>query len=146
MPGVILPATPRGGSRRAGAALLALVAAVLVAAPLFDALTDRLWSAFAAGRGERSDFPELCGVKLIFGIPCPFCGGFRATAALGRGDPFAAFRWNPGVVLLHGWLAATGALLVLRKTPPWFRAGGTALAAGLAALAANWAYLLFAGR
>lgn len=146
MPGVILPAPPRGGPRRAGAALLALVAAVLVAAPLLDALTDRLWAAFSAGGGERSDFPELCGIKLIFGIPCPFCGGFRATAALGRGDLSGAFRWNPGVVLLHGWLAATGALLVRRKTPPWFRAGRAALAAGLTALAANWAYLLFVGR
>lgn len=141
-----LPAPPRGGPRRAGASLLALVAAVLVAAPLFDALTDRLWAAFAAGRGGPSDFPELCGVKVLFGIPCPFCGGFRATAALGRADLPEAVRWNPGVVLLHGWLAATGALLVLRKTPPWFRPGRAALAAGLAALAANWAYLLFAGR
>ena len=146
MPVVILLGTPRSGERRAGAALLALVAAALVAAPLFDALTDRLWAAFAAGRGGPSDFPELCGVRVVFGIPCPFCGGFRATAALGRGDPVGAFRWNPGVALLHGWLAATGALLVLRKTPPWFRAGRAALAAGLAALAANWAYLLIVGR
>lgn len=146
MPGVIPPATPRSGERRAGAALLALLAAALVAAPLLDALSDRLWAAFAAGRGGPSDFPELCGVKVVFGIPCPFCGGFRATAALGRGDFFGAFRWNPGAALLHGWLAATGALLVVRKTPPWFRAGRAALAAGLAALAANWAYLLIVGR
>lgn len=34
------------------------------------------------------------------GIPCPFCGGTRATLALARGDVAAAWSWNPVVPLL----------------------------------------------
>lgn len=34
------------------------------------------------------------------GIPCPFCGGTRATLAFVRGDVAAAWSWNPVVPLL----------------------------------------------
>lgn len=40
------------------------------------------------------------------GIPCPFCGGTRATLALARGEVTAAWSWNPVVPLLALVVAA----------------------------------------
>lgn len=90
----------------------------------------------------------LCAVKALSGVPCPFCGGVRATAALGRGALPQAFTWNPAVVLLHLGLLASGIPLVAGATPPWFAPGRQrwVFRAVTVTLLANWVYLVAAGR
>jgi hypothetical protein len=71
------------------------------------------------------------------GIPCLTCGSTRALLALARFDVGAAFSWNP--------LAAAGAALAGRgvETPRPTPALRAALAL---AVAANWVFLVAAGR
>ena len=90
----------------------------------------------------------LCGVKALSGLPCPFCGGVRATAALGRGALLEAFAWNPAVTLLHAGMLTSGAVLVLGRTPPWLTPERQRLVfrAVLVILLANWLYLVAVGR
>lgn len=120
-------------SRHQGLALLALSAISLgVAAILRD---------FA---------PEvtLCGVKALLGLPCPFCGGVRATASLGRGALAEAFAWNPAVVLLHAGMLTSGLALMVGATPPWLAPGRQrwVFRAAAVTLLVNWVYLVVAGR
>lgn len=54
------------------------------------------------------------------GIPCPFCGGTRATLALANGHFAAAWSWNPLVPLLAGLVVAVIARAVVgRLTGRW---------------------------
>ena len=120
-------------SRHQGWALLALFAISLgVSALLRDAAPDI----------------TLCGVKALSGLPCPFCGGVRATAALGRGAALEALAWNPAVTLLNAGMLASGAALVAGVTPPWLTPGRQRLVfqAAVAVLLVNWMYLLAVGR
>ena len=41
--------------------------------------------------------PSLCPLQRLTGIPCPSCGGTRASLMLLSGDPLAAFHLNAGV-------------------------------------------------
>ena len=91
-----------------------------------------------------------CPFHVLVGIPCLTCGSTRALLDLARFDVVGAFSWNPlaaaaGILFLLGGLAALGAALSgrgvesPRPTP--------ALRAALAlALAANWVFLVAAGR
>ena len=90
----------------------------------------------------------LCGVKALSGVPCPFCGGVRATAALGQGALVEALAWNPAVVVLHAALLTSGLALVGGLTPPWLAPGRGRFVFRTAAvtLLANWVYLVAAGR
>lgn len=36
-----------------------------------------------------------CGIKLLFGVPCPTCGITRAYFSLARGDLQSAFGYHP---------------------------------------------------
>ena len=36
-----------------------------------------------------------CPLRLLFGVPCPFCGMTRAFFAVIHGDPAAAFYYHP---------------------------------------------------
>src|SRR5215472_8202569 len=47
----------------------------------------------------------ICPLRMLTGIPCPFCGGTHAGIDLGRGHPAAALRASP--------LAVCGALAVI---------------------------------
>ena len=120
-------------NRHQGLALLALFAISLGAAVVLRDLAPGV---------------TLCGVKAVSGLPCPFCGGVRATAALGQGALLQAFAWNPAVVLLHAGLLASGFALVAGREPPWLAPGrqGWVFRAAAAALLANWVYLVAAGR
>lgn len=54
------------------------------------------------------------------GIPCPLCGGTRATLTLARGDVAAAWSWNPVVPLLAVLVAVVIVRAVLgRLTGRW---------------------------
>lgn len=89
---------------------------------------------------------QLCLFKSITGYPCPTCGSGRGTLALLRGDPLAAWRFNP---LLFTALAVVAAALAARLA--FGRAVRLELtraekyvlwAVILAAALANWAYVI----
>ena len=90
----------------------------------------------------------LCGVKKLTGLPCPFCGGVRATAALGRGSLLEALAWNPAVTVLHAGMLTSGAALVLGRTPAWLTPERQQFVfrAVVVILLANWLYLIAVGR
>ena len=91
-----------------------------------------------------------CPFRALVGVPCLTCGSTRALLALARFDVGQALAWNPlaaaaAILFVLGGIAALGAALagrnveVPRPTPP--------LRAALAlAVAANWAFLVAAGR
>ena len=119
--------------RHQGLALLALSLVSLGAAALLRDLAPDV---------------TLCGVKALSGLPCPFCGGVRATAALGQGSLLEAFAWNPAVTLLHAGMLTSGAALVLGRTPEWLTPERQQFVfrAVLVILLANWLYLVAVGR
>jgi len=46
----------------------------------------------------------LCPLRMLTGIPCPFCGGTTAAVHLGHGDVPGAVAASPlAVVLITGW-------------------------------------------
>jgi hypothetical protein len=102
-----------------------------------------------AGRLARS--LPACPVRALTGWPCPTCGATRAALALADLDLGAAFVWNPLAAaallllvaggLLAASLAALGRLPAEPKTLPFAARWAVA-----AALAANWVYLIWAGR
>lgn len=51
-----------------------------------------------------------CPLHAVTGIPCPGCGLTRATWALARGEPGAAFALHPLVVPVLAWFAVVAAL------------------------------------
>ncbi len=93
-------------------------------------------------------FPYTCPLKGLAGIPCATCGMTHAFVHLAHGDVALALRASPLGALLAGaaWLfAIADAARVAVGAPvpvPSERATRTATAAGIAALLANWAWLL----
>ncbi len=91
-----------------------------------------------------------CPFRALTGIPCLTCGSTRALLDLARFDVVGAFSWNPlaaaaGILLVVGGLAALGAALAGRGVEA--PRPTSALRAALAlALAANWVFLVAAGR
>jgi hypothetical protein len=122
------PGAPRS---RAGA-LWGLAALSLLAA-----------GAFAAA------FPSAlppCPFRALTGLPCATCGSTRAALALLRLDLGAALRWNPlaaiGLPLFVAAGLTAGALWLLGRDVPEPRLPLALRVASLAAIAANWVYLL----
>lgn len=93
--------------------------------------------------------PVLCTCRLLFGIPCPLCGGTRGAALCLRGHLADGLAYNPlslpalllAFALIARWSAEYlgGRQLVIDR-PRWLR--WTTLALTLAALAGTWIYLL----
>jgi hypothetical protein len=143
------PALPGGkngarSSRWSGLALAGVFAAAAIAASIL---------AHDVADGAIP-FPE-CGFKKLTGLACPGCGGTRSLVAIGGGDVPAAFVLNPAVAL--AWflfvasvpMAAIDALVTGgRAAARLSRFASTRFAARLlvAAIAANWIFLLVAGR
>ncbi len=129
--------------RIAGLALAGLSAVPLLALRAFGACP--VGSPLAAA--EAPGF-ALCLFRTVSGVPCPFCGGTRATMALAGGAPGDAFLWNPLAVLIHAGLLVTGIALALGLRPPWLAPGRSpaALRVLLVLVAGNWAYLIVVGR
>jgi hypothetical protein len=92
--------------------------------------------------------PFVCPLRGIAGIPCATCGMTHAFVFLARGDLALAVGASPLGALLAAaaWaFAAADAARVALGAPlpvPSLRAVRLATAAGLAALLANWAWLL----
>jgi hypothetical protein len=95
-----------------------------------------------------------CVLKIVTGLPCPTCGATRAIMAMTRLDFGAALAMNPLVVAaaLAGALYLAYATVVLAWRLPRFRPHfdprdlARARVAALTVLAANWGYLVVAGR
>jgi hypothetical protein len=95
----------------------------------------------------------LCSFKAATGLPCMTCGGTRTLALFARGDLAGALAMNPlvavGFFVLVFWALADlvlwtrGRSLGLSLGP---RARTVAIVAGVAALVANWAYVIAVGR
>ena len=95
----------------------------------------------------------VCTFRAVTGLPCLTCGATRAAARLFFGDVAGAFAMNPlmtaGALALVPWgladlaLLARGRALSLEVAPPaaWVLRG-----LALAAVVANWAYLVTTGR
>ena len=103
-------------------------------------------------RLDRLPF-ALCAFKALTGLPCPTCGSTRAAAQLAHLDLAGGFAMNPLFVASAGVLAAWGIadLLLMARG----RALGVEVApaigralrvAAVAAILANWGYLIAAGR
>ncbi|HET7293596.1 MAG TPA: DUF2752 domain-containing protein [Vicinamibacteria bacterium] len=103
-------------------------------------------------RLDRLPF-AICAFKAFTGLPCPTCGSTRAAAHLARLDLAGALAQNPLATAAAGALVAWGVLdllLMLRGRALWLEvspAVARALRLGaVAAIVANWAYLIAAGR
>ena len=121
-----------------------------------------LWGAAAVAAVALAPFvPRLvklfvpvwprCPMKVLAGIPCPACGSGRATFALARLDPAAAFVSNPlfaaaVLVFVAGGVLALGLAFAGRGVAEP-RSPSVPVRAGLVlAVAANWAWLVLDGR
>ncbi len=95
--------------------------------------------------------PLRCTWHAATGLPCPGCGTTRSLLCIARGEWLEAFAMNPGAVVGICALIALNvyaAAVVFLRFEPWrpasARNGWRWMFA--AALAANWVYLLAAGR
>ena len=94
--------------------------------------------------------PPLCLFRVWTGFPCPACHATRALASLLAGRPGAALALNPLVTLVALGCLAAALLSVLRRLAgcrPLIvqlepREAAPLRFAALAALAANWIYLI----
>lgn len=119
-----------------------------------------LWGAVVVGwammepaaeqAGSVQASAPLCLMRRVFDIPCAACGGTRAALALGRAAPREAWLLNPlgaaGMVLAVAWLAVfyVGRRRVVLEARGWGRFAVWTIA--IAALLANWAWVVTAGR
>ena len=87
-----------------------------------------------------------CPLHTLAGIPCPTCGVTRAATALAHGQVAAALRWNPLAAIGLGVGVAGGPIApawVLLRGPLFsWQPGRGARMLAVAALAANWIYLV----
>ena len=118
-----------------------------------EATWSLVWvSAFVGGRMLPSAQLGLpaCPLLRLAGLPCPTCGGTRAWWLASHGDFYSAFLMNPATALVFvlGALWTVYSLARLAGLPrsrmflpdPLVRWGL------VAALLANWAWVLSAGR
>jgi len=95
--------------------------------------------------------PYTCPMKGVFGIPCMTCGMTHAFVHLAHAELAAAFGASPfGALLAAGaWLYATIDLARAAFDLPFpyldLKLQRAVAAAGLSALALNWAWLLSQG-
>ncbi|MGE5275586.1 MAG: DUF2752 domain-containing protein [Acidobacteriota bacterium] len=92
-----------------------------------------------------------CLFRSVTGLPCPTCGSTRAVLALARLDLAGAVALNPlavaaAIVFVAGGLIAAIAALGGRPLREPQRYPPAARLALLAAVAANWVWLLAAAR
>ncbi len=116
-----------------------------------------LWGGAALAGAAAAPFARTlaagapaCLFHALTGVPCPTCGATRALLALARLDVPAALAWNPLVAVAAVVFLAGGLVALLRAlggkgvpdgAPPRWAGGAAALA-----FAANWAFVIAAGR
>lgn len=108
----------------------------------------------------RELYPLACPLKSLAGLPCAFCGGTRAAAAMAHGHFQEGLALNPLVgvgCLLAALYLAYAVFSVATRQPRRLRLTGlrpaappalrwTLRAGILALILANWAYLIAVGR
>ena len=109
-----------------------------------------------AGAFERTLQAALaCPLRSATGVPCPGCGTTHALALLAHGAPLAALFASPLAALAAAglWLhaALTAARLAGLRRALWLPAPSPVAArnlrlGALAALLANWAFVVFVSR
>jgi hypothetical protein len=113
-------------------------------------IVTAVWLAIVSGAALWSAHTHhdicLCGFRAITGLPCPGCGGTRATLSLLRGDVERALAWNP-LVTAFVCLAAGSLLLRLAagrrlEIRLGRRHNAIVLVGAIALIAANWIYVL----
>ena len=116
------------------------------------------WGAAAAASialaplaGRAAELVPPCLFRSVTGLPCPTCGSTRAVLALARLDLAGAVALNPlavasAIVFLAGGLIAAVAALAGRPLREPERYPPAARLALVAAVAANWVWLLEAAR
>ena len=122
--------------------------------PLWAVVAVGVWAgmagaAAALGPGAAAGH-SACPFKEVTGVPCPSCGAGRAATALGRGRVIEAIVLNPLLTAAGGammlWLLARLAAGRRLKVALSRRERLAAAVAGVAALAANWIFLICQGR
>ena len=106
---------------------------------------------FRGSAARALAFLPPCPVKAVTGLPCPACGSGRASASLAACDLPSAFASNPlftlgALAFLAGGLLAAAFALAGRGIPEPRTLSGPVRAAIVAAVAANWLWLLLDGR
>jgi len=122
-------------------------------APWWAVLTALAWCALVGVEAwlDRRLGLDLttCLFKRATGHPCPTCGATRGVLALAAGHPLAALTWNPlvftALALALAWFAFRAATGLAPRLDWGPGARKRAWAAALAAVLANWAYLLWRG-
>jgi hypothetical protein len=100
---------------------------------------------------RAAELAPPCLFRSVTGLPCPTCGSTRAILALARLDLAGAVALNPlaaaaALVFLAGGLLAAVAALAGRPLREPQRYPTAARLALLAAVAANWVWVLVAAR
>jgi len=126
----------RANDRALGLCWGAAAAASIALAPLAD---------------RAAELAPACLFRSMTGLPCPTCGSTRAVLALARLDLAGAVVLNPlaaaaAIVFVAGGLIAAIAALAGRPLREPQRYPPAARIALLAAVAANWVWLLEAAR
>lgn len=98
-----------------------------------------LAGAIAARLHAAHDPGVLCPLRLVTGIPCPFCGSTTSFMELGSGDAAAAVAAQPVTMLAAG--------VLVTKPAGWYRRWEwtprrTKVALLLSAVAVSWVYQL----
>jgi len=134
----------RGGGRPA--VLAGTLARAFGHAEVFAAIG--LLSLAAARFLPVLSLPLVCPARVLTGLPCPTCGMTHAFVALAHGDVGAAVSASPAGALLAAlaWLLSAADLARLALGAPLpavpARAARLAVAAGVAALVVNWAWMI----
>lgn len=68
-----------------------------------------------AALGPTDESAPLCPTKILFGIDCPFCGGLRCAAAIGRWDLVGAADHNILVVCVLPFAVVWWAIWMVRS-------------------------------
>lgn len=95
---------------------------------------------------EHAGHPvPTCVFKQVTGRPCAFCGSTRAVRAVLTGNVLDAIAWNPLFVALL--TLGIGAVVVRLVRGPSTRRWPQGVVVGvlIAAVAANWAYVIWRG-
>jgi len=123
-----------------------------------NSTAERLGLTCLAAAGASFVYPTMsratglqapCLLRLLTGIPCPFCGMTTAATSLAAGEPAAALAANPFVLVLVAFTGLMAALMLARALGlahpprPWSPAARRAAwPSGVVLATASWLFQL----